>query len=84
MDDPCAVNYGNEFSNCFDNIYSEVLKLKIEHQGTQATILDPDITLRMAFLCISGMIREILFSYVTSVYYHPQFYILWCIFIRNY
>lgn len=84
MDDPFAINYGNEFSNCFNNIYSEVLKLKIEDQGIQATVLDPDIILIMACLCISAMIREILSSYLTSVYYHPQFYILWFIFIRDY
>ena len=84
MDYPCAINYGNEFSSCFNNIYSEILNLKIEHQGSQATILDPDITLRMTCLCISAAIRVILFSYITSVYYHPQFYILWLIFIQNY
>ena len=46
IDDLCAINDGHEFSKSFRNIYPKELELKIEHQGTHATFLDLDITIK--------------------------------------
>ena len=46
IDDLCAINDGNEFYKSFKNIYPHDLELKVEHQGTHATFLDLDITIK--------------------------------------
>ena len=46
IDDLCAINDGNEFSTCHGDIYPPELELKIEYQGSHATFLDLDITLK--------------------------------------
>ena len=44
IDDLCALNDSEEFSNCHQEIYPPVLELKKEHHGNHATFLDLDIS----------------------------------------
>ena len=37
LDDPCAINGNNEFSNSFKHVYPQELELKIGYQGTCTT-----------------------------------------------
>ena len=46
IDDLCAINDREEFLSSYKEIYPPELELKIEHQGTHATFLDLDITIK--------------------------------------
>ena len=46
IDDECNLNDDNEFGRSFREIYPNELELKCEHQGTHATFLQLDITIR--------------------------------------
>ena len=46
IDDLCALNDGGEFAKRHKDIYPKELKLKVEHQGTHASFLDLDITIK--------------------------------------
>jgi len=46
IDDLCALNDRDEFSNSYKEIYPPELQLKIEHHGNHATFLDLDITIK--------------------------------------
>ena len=46
IDDLCAINDGGDFSSSFNKIYPQDLSLKVEHEGTHATFLDLDITIK--------------------------------------
>ena len=46
IDDLCAINDREEFLVSYRDIYPPELELKVEHQGTHATFLDLDITIK--------------------------------------
>ena len=46
IDDECNLNDGGEFGRSFREIYPDNLELKCEHQGSHATFLDLDITIK--------------------------------------
>ena len=46
IDDLCALNDGGEFGRSFLDIYPSELELKVENQGTHATFLNLDITIK--------------------------------------
>ena len=46
IDDLIAINDRDEFYNSFKNIYPSQLELKLEHQGSHATFLDLDISIK--------------------------------------
>ena len=46
IDDECNLNDDDEFGRSFREIYPDELELKCEHQGTHATFLQLDITIR--------------------------------------
>ena len=46
IDDLCTINDNFDFKETFKTIYPEELDLKLEHEGTHATFLDLDITIR--------------------------------------
>ena len=46
LDDECNLNDGGEFGGTFHEIYPSNLELKCEHQGSNATFLDLDITIQ--------------------------------------
>ena len=45
IDDLCALNNGGEFGKAFTEIYPTELKLKVKHNGRNATFLDLDISI---------------------------------------
>ena len=46
IDDECKLNDDGEFGRSFPEIYPDNLELKCEHEGTHATFLQLDITIR--------------------------------------
>ena len=46
IDDLIAINDRDEFYKSFKNIYPSQLELKLEHQGSHATFLDLDISIK--------------------------------------
>ena len=46
IDDNCNLNDDGEFGRSFREIYPECLQVKCEHQGTHATFLQLDVTIR--------------------------------------
>ena len=46
IDDACNINDDGEFQRSYAEIYPKELQLKCEHQGTHATFLEIDITIK--------------------------------------
>ena len=64
IDDNCNLNDDGEFGRSFSEIYPNNLEVKCEHEGTHATFLQLDITIRVGLLSTSFLTRETTFRFL--------------------
>ena len=71
IDDECNLNDDDEFGRSFREIYPDELELKCEHQGTHATFLQLDITIR------DGIAIYKLFEKRDNFSFHFSLFVCW-------